>query len=100
VTAFAYPRQRRGRRRPFLRKARAFVLGLGATGLGAVRSLGAVGISVTGVDWEPDAAGFKSRYCDAIRCADPAQEPEQVLDDLLSEGDKLDRPAVIIPTGD
>jgi D-aspartate ligase len=81
-------------------QARAFVLGMGVTGLGVTRSLGEAGVRVTGVEvarWAPE---FFSRYCDPLVCPSPDAEPERVLDLLLAEGEKLDRPAVLLPASD
>src|SRR3989442_14940128 len=88
------------RSRDFDRRARAFVLGLGRNGLDCVRSLGMEGTPTTGLDWELDGPGFKSRYCDARVCPNPKIEPERLLAFLLAEGNRLDRPAVLIPTSD
>ena len=81
-------------------RARAFVLGMGVNGLGVARGLGEVGIRVTGVEpagWAPE---FYSRYCERLVCPSPEAEPERVLEVLLAEGAKLERPAVMLPTGD
>ncbi len=81
-------------------QARVFVLGMGVNGLGVTRSLGEAGIRVTGVDvtgWAPE---FFSRYCDVLICPSPVSEPERVLELLLAEGERLDRPAVLLPAGD
>ena len=69
-------------------------------GLGVARSLGEAGIRVTGVavaGWAPE---FFSRYCDVLICRSPVSEPERVLELLLAEGERLDRPAVLLPAGD
>jgi D-aspartate ligase len=81
-------------------QARAFVLGMGVTGLEAVRSLGEVGIRITGVDTTRWAPEFFSRYCEPLVCPNPDTEPERVLELLLAAGRKLDRPAVLLPTSD
>ena len=81
-------------------RARAVVLGMGVNGLGVARGLGEVGIRVTGVEvagWAPE---FYSRYCERLVCPSPDAEPERVLELLLAEGKRLDRPAVLLPTSD
>jgi len=78
----------------------AFVLGLFDTGLGAIRSLGRVGIPVMGFDSDPKMPGFKSKYGTAKICPDPVNESEQTLRFLLAEGKKLSCPGVIYPTSD
>ena len=78
-------------------QARAFVLGMGVNGLGVARGLGEAGVRVTGVavaGWAPE---FFSRYCERLVCASPDAEPERVLELLLAEGARLDRPAVLLP---
>jgi D-aspartate ligase len=85
---------------PMNTQARAVVLGMGVNGLGVTRSLGEAGIRVTAVDttrWAPEAF---SRYCEPLVCPSPVTEPERVLELLLAEGKKLDRPAVLLPTSD
>jgi len=81
-------------------QARAFVLGMGVNGLGVARGLGEAGVRVTGVavaGWAPE---FFSRYCERLVCASPDAEPERVLELLLAEGARLDRPAVLLPASD
>ena len=81
-------------------KARAFVLGMKVNGLGVTRSLGEAGVRVTGVDparWAPE---LWSRYCDALVCPSPVTEPDRVLELLLAEGERLERPAVLLPAND
>lgn len=79
---------------------RVFVLGVGMNGLGAVRSLGKLGIPVVGIDWESNAPGFRSRLCESIRCAHPVRDPVAVLELLLQEGKRLERSTVMLPTTD
>lgn len=64
----------------------AFVLSLFDTGLGAVRSLGRVGIPVIGLDSDTRMPSFKSRFCTAKLCADSLHEPEELARFLLDEG--------------
>ncbi len=78
----------------------AFVLGLFDTGLGAVRSLGRVGIPVIGLESDPRMPGFKSRFCKAKVCPDPVHESDKLLRFLLNEGTRLDYPGVLFPTSD
>ncbi len=84
----------------FERDHTAFVLGLFDTGLGAIRSLGRVGIPVVGLDFDPKMPGFKSKYCTAGLCPNPVHEPERMLDFLLLEGKKLSLPGILFPTSD
>jgi D-aspartate ligase len=81
-------------------QTRAFVLGMGVNGLGVARSLGEVGIRVTGLDVTRGAPEFFSRYCEPLVCPSPEAEPKRVLELLLAEGKRLDRPAVLLPTSD
>jgi predicted ATP-grasp superfamily ATP-dependent carboligase len=81
-------------------QARAFVLGMGMNGLGITRSLGEAGVRVTGVDVSRWAPEFFSRYCEPLACPSPVTEPERVLELLLAVGERLDRPAVLLPASD
>lgn len=78
----------------------AAVLGLFATGLGAVRSLGRAGIRVAGIDPDPSMPGFRSRYCDGYVCPDPVREPERLVDFLLHGGIPVERRPVLFPASD
>jgi len=78
----------------------AFVLGLFDTGLGAVRSLGRVGIPVVGLDPDPCMPGFKSRFCIARLCPDPVHRPDELVLFLLDEGRRLEWPGIIFPASD
>jgi predicted ATP-grasp superfamily ATP-dependent carboligase len=81
-------------------QARAFILGMGVNGLGVSRGLGEAGVRVTGVEvagWAPE---FYSRYCERLVCPSPDAEPERVLELLLAQGVRLERPAVLLPTND
>jgi len=81
-------------------QARAFVLGMGVNGLGVTRSLGEAGIRVTSVDVSRWAPEFFSRYCEPLVCPSPVTEPAKALELLLAEGEKLERPAVLLPSSD
>ena len=77
------------------------MLGLGTTGLGAVRGLGEQGVPVVGVDWESDAPGLVSRYCErTLVIPHPSREPRRALEALLESGQRLETPAVLLPTTD
>lgn len=86
--------------RPFDPRSPAVVLGLFDTGLAASRSLGRVGISVLGLDADRRMPGFHSRFCTATQCPDPVAEPDELLEFLLREGRRFDRPAVLYPATD
>ena len=76
------------------------VLGFHCGGLGVARSLGRLGVRVHGVDRDPRAPGFASRYCRSANVLDyevaPVAETLEFLDEL---GRKVG-PAVLIPTTD
>jgi len=74
--------------------------GLSATGLGAVRSLGRHGIEVRGLDPDAHEPGFHSRYCDAVICPDPMQEPAALLALMLDHGRRMRRRSVLLATSD
>jgi D-aspartate ligase len=84
----------------FDRSTVAYVLGLSRGGLSGVRSLGRLGIRVRGLDWSPAAPGFRSRYCAARVCPDPARDPVGLAALLVEEGRRLRRPAILIPSVD
>lgn len=78
----------------------AFVLGLFDTGLGAIRSLGRLGIPVIGLDSDPRMPGFKSRFCIAKLCPDPIHQPDELARFLLKEGKQLGQPGILFPATD
>jgi D-aspartate ligase len=67
----------------------AFVLHMGPNGLGVTRSLAREGVPVVGVDFDPKAPGFFSRYCKPLLCPDPTTDPDGALELLLKVGEKL-----------
>jgi len=76
------------------------VLGFWCGGLGIARSLGRLGVRVHGVDRDPHAPGFASRYCRSTHVWDCEQAP---VADTLEFLDALGRkvgPAVLVPTTD
>src|SRR6266516_832507 len=81
-------------------KNEAFVLGLFATGLTAVRNLGREGISVKGFDPIPKLPGFRSRYCQAEVCPDPVRQPDALVRFLNDRVRKGSQKVVLIPTSD
>jgi len=78
----------------------AFVLSLFDTGLGAIRSLGRVGIRVIGLDSDPKMPGFRSRYCTAKLCPNAVHQPDELVRFLLGEGNRLDQPGILFPASD
>ena len=78
----------------------AIVLSLFDTGLGAIRSLGRLGIPVIGLDSDPRMPGFKSRFCAARLCPDAVHQPDELVQFLLNEGRRLERPGVLFPASD
>lgn len=78
----------------------AVVLDMGANGLGVARSLAHNGIPVLGLDFEPRAPGFRSRYVEGTLCPDPVTSPGDLLDHLLEVGAQLPTRGVLIPCTD
>lgn len=77
------------------------VLGCSFAGIGVMRSLGAQGISVHGVEDDPGSPALASRYCDRrwIREFD-ARHPDRYLDFLLRLGNEIGARTLLIPTSD
>lgn len=88
------------RSQPFAADQPAYILNVSLAGLGAIRCLGRAGVSVVGFDPNPHHAGFGSRYCRAFVCPHPVQEPDVLLEFLLEEGRRLERPGVLSPASD
>src|SRR5680860_1242522 len=78
----------------------AFVLNVSLAGLGAMRSLGRAGVSVTGLDPDPGHAGFWSRYGQSRQCPHPVHEPDQLAGFLIDLGKRLDQPGILSPASD
>jgi predicted ATP-grasp superfamily ATP-dependent carboligase len=77
-----------------------FVLSLFDTGLAAVRSLGRAGVPVIGLDFDPEMSGFKSRYGNCKLSPDPVHQSEALVELLIAEGRRQERPGIIIPASD
>jgi D-aspartate ligase len=78
----------------------AFVLGMNETGLTAVRCLGRAGISVKGFDVSSKRWAFHSRYCRAEVCADPLQQPDDLVRFLNHQARNESQKVVLLPTSD
>jgi D-aspartate ligase len=76
------------------------VLNLSRNGLGVIRSLGARGVPVIGVDHRLERPGAHSRYCQAQRCPDPNQDEGGLLDFFDGLAARLDQKAAVFPTSD
>jgi D-aspartate ligase len=85
---------------PSLTGRTAFVLNMGANGLGVARSLAGRGIRIVGMDFDPRAPGFRSKYVKGVRCPDPLVDPEGLVEFLSKEGAKLDQKGVMLPCTD
>ncbi|MGH3771375.1 MAG: carboxylate--amine ligase [Pseudonocardiaceae bacterium] len=70
-------------------------------GLGAIRSLGRLGVPVYGVHEDPLAPAARSRYLhDRWIWRPDAEDPERVRAGLDRLAERIGRPAVLIPTDD
>ena len=69
--------------------------------LGIIRSLGSLGIPVHGIDPNPDAPGFRSRYCRGRYIWDVDNAPEErTVDFLMNIGNTMRSRMILIPTSD
>lgn len=78
----------------------AFVLNIGMTGLGVIRSLGRRGIPVVGLGPISKQTGHYSKYCVSIVCPDPVKDEEGYINLLINLGKNLKTKGVLIPTAD
>ena len=70
-------------------------------GLGAIRSLGRLGVPVYGVHEDPLAPAARSRYLhDRWIWRPDAEDAERVRTGLVTLAERIGRPAVLIPTDD
>jgi D-aspartate ligase len=78
----------------------AFVLNMYGTGLGIARNLARYGIPVVGISSSRAAPGHFSRYCQSIVGPDSQDEPEALLDLLISLGKAQSQRGILFPTRD
>lgn len=78
----------------------AVVLGLGAGGLDAVRSLGKQGIEVYGIFTREDEAGRFSRYCSSLLFPPIKPDSNLFLERLIGFAKNIQKKAVLIPATD
>lgn len=79
----------------------AFVLHMGANGLGVARSLGWSSIKVVGVDFHPEAPGLRSNLVHPVVTKDPVKDPEATVEQLLEEARKFrDKPVIMACSDD
>ncbi|MGB2875174.1 MAG: hypothetical protein WBB76_06830 [Gaiellaceae bacterium] len=69
-------------------------------GLGAIRSLGRVGVRTIALDHRPWALGFRSRYALPLVAPDPLPDQDGFISFLVDLAEELGRPAPIFPTHD
>jgi D-aspartate ligase len=81
-------------------KTAAFVLDLTTNGLGIARSLGREGITVIGLDFNPEAPGRVSRYCRPVIVSDPPDDSENTLKLMLRAGGTYREKGVLFPGSD
>jgi predicted ATP-grasp superfamily ATP-dependent carboligase len=78
----------------------AVVLGLGAGGLDAVRSLGKHGIEVYGIFTSRKEAGRFSKYCKSVAFPPLKTNPDEFLKRLIDFGKNMQKKAVLLSTND
>ncbi len=78
----------------------AVVLGGGAHGLGAYRSLGRKGIRVFAVHSDASDPALSSRFCHRVISPDPKTDGRNYLEFLVDLASRLPSKPVLIPTGD
>jgi D-aspartate ligase len=66
----------------------AVVLSLFDTGVATARSLGRLGISVEGYDYDHNMPGFRSKYCKAQLSPNPTSDAQGLLKLLLDNADR------------
>jgi D-aspartate ligase len=78
----------------------AVVLNMYATGLAIARNLAPHGVPVYGLSSRFDAPGNFSRWCRPFRSPDSQDEPDRLVDYLMTLADSLPGRAVLFPTRD
>jgi len=76
----------------------ALILGGTTTALGFARSLGWKGIPVTVMAAFPEHPAMRSRTARKVLSADPLDDPERCLEDILKWGRREGKKSVLIPT--
>ena len=77
------------------------IMGFHHGSLGIARSLGRLGVSVYGIDSDPNAPGLASRYCAGSKTWNFRNVPtETSVDFLLSYAEQIGGRALLIPTSD
>lgn len=69
-------------------------------GLDIARSLGRRGIPVFGIDWDPQAAGGRSKYCELVLSPDPKQREQEYVQFLVDWGKRQQTKSVLYPVSD
>jgi D-aspartate ligase len=69
-------------------------------GLGAIRSLGRIGVPVIATDHREFAIGFRSSYAFPVLAPDPVSDEPGFIAAMLELGDAIGQPAPIFPTHD
>jgi predicted ATP-grasp superfamily ATP-dependent carboligase len=83
-----------------LKDALAYVLGSSPTALGAIRSLGRLGIPVVGADFTAYGSALSSKYCRRLLTEEPAKHPQEVLETLIREQKQHSTKGVLFPASD
>jgi len=78
----------------------AIVLHMGLSGLEIARSLGRHGVHILGLDSDPSALGFASRFCDSRICPSPRYDPGGLVQFLLCLCARLGIQPVVLPASD
>lgn len=79
----------------------AIVMYMGPTGLGILRSLGKQGIRAYGLDWNPDALGFYSKFCKRkLIFPNPMEDSAKFVCQLIELGKQQEHPMILMPAAD
>jgi len=79
----------------------AIVMYMGPTGLGVLRSLGKQGIRAYGLDWNPDAPGFYSKFCERkLVFPNPLEDSDKFVCQLIELAKQQERPMILMPAAD
>lgn len=78
----------------------AYILDLSPNGMGAVRQLARLGVSVRGFDCDRSREGFRSRFGRREVCPDPVNEPERLLAFLQERASAEPARPFLLPAND